>query len=70
MPVSKHYKKGLTARQWRKKRNLAREQARLEHGAVMRRAFQNMMQQQEIAQAEEQAVKEVEEKENEKHGTD
>ena len=66
MPVSKHYKKGLTARQWRKKRNLARRQSRLEQDVAMRRAFQNMAQQQEIAQAE----KEVEEKENEKHGTD
>jgi hypothetical protein len=62
MPVSKHYKKGLTARQWRKRRNLMREEARRQHGAEMRWAFKKMMQQQEIAQVE----KEAEEKESDR----
>ena len=33
MPVSKHRKKGLTARQWRKRRNIRREEAQSENRA-------------------------------------
>jgi len=47
MPVSKHRKKGLTARQWRKRRNIRHEQAQSENRARklgMRRAMQTINQ--------------------------
>jgi len=55
MPVSKHYKKGLTARQWRKRRNRARTQIKMEHKAAMRQAMAKMMQEQIITKAEKEA---------------
>ena len=33
MPISKHIKKGQTARQWRKRRNIRREEAQSENRA-------------------------------------
>tara|TARA_Y100001973_G_C5160254_1_gene313131 strand:+ start:273 stop:452 length:180 start_codon:yes stop_codon:yes gene_type:complete len=52
MPVSKHYKKGQTARQWRKNRNKRKAQAAVERKSGMRRAMLQMMNQQMINEAE------------------
>ena len=60
MPVSKHIKKGLTARQWRKRRNLRRAENALNGKYRMRKSMYEMMNQQMLDQAEQKA--EAEEK--------
>jgi hypothetical protein len=52
MPVSKHRKKGLTPRQWRKRRNKRNLQGMLDRKSEMRRATMKMMQQQMLDEAE------------------
>ena len=56
MPVSKHRKKGLTARQWRKRRNIRREEAQSENRAKklgIMRAMQTINQNLEEAEENE-----------------
>ena len=60
MPVSKHRKKGLTPRQWRKRRNKRHLQGVLDRKSEMRRAMMKMMQQQMLDEAEKEAEKEDE----------
>jgi len=60
MPVSKHIKKGLTARQWRKRRNIRREEAQSENRARklgMMRAMQTINQ--NLKEAEENESKSI-----------
>tara|TARA_B100000676_G_C17317827_1_gene455163 strand:- start:83 stop:331 length:249 start_codon:yes stop_codon:yes gene_type:complete len=44
MPQSKHYKKGQTARQWRKKRNLRKAEAQKEAKFKKRMEFLKLVQ--------------------------
>jgi len=62
MPVSKHYKRGQSARQWRKKGNLRRLQVLEEKKSEMMRAMRNFLQAQEVKKAEQEAEQEMENK--------
>ena len=52
MPESKHHRKGRSHSEWRRRRNIARAEAKNEKKAELRRAMAKMMQQQMIAEAE------------------
>ena len=58
MPVSKHHRKGRPHSQWLRRRNILKVQAKEAVKAEMRRSMAKMMQQQMIAEAEQQAEKE------------
>ena len=55
MPESKHHRKGRSHSEWRRRRNIAKAEAKNEKKAELRRAMAKMMQQQMIAQAEQEA---------------
>ena len=60
MPISKHIKKGQTARQWRKRRNIRREEAQSENRAKklgIMRAMQTINQ--NLKEAEENESKSI-----------
>ena len=54
MPESKHHRKGRPHSEWRRRRNIARTEAKNEKKAELRRAMAKMMQQQMIAEAEQE----------------
>jgi hypothetical protein len=68
MPLSKHYKKGQTARQHRKNRNKRKAQAVIERKMNMRRAMMQMMNQQIVEEAQQEASED--EKAKELHSSD
>ena len=60
MPVSKHYKKGQSARGWRRKGNLRRLQVLEAKKSKMMREMRNFLQAQEVKKAEQEAEQEME----------
>ena len=59
MPQSKHIKKGQTARQWRKKKNLRRADAAEQQKFEKRMEFLKLIQSMENQELEEQAEAEM-----------